>query len=157
MPQATELAQEVLSWHSLIVVLVTTGIVVACVLLHYEAFALLTRALARLHVRIRRRRILLLMFGLLALHIVEIWMFAFGYWSLADNRAFGRLHGAGAAHLVDYVYYSTVCYTTLGLGDLYPIGAIRFMTGMEALSGFLLITWSASFTFLEMQRFWKTD
>jgi hypothetical protein len=30
------------------------------------------------------------------------------------------------------------------------------MTGTEALTGFLLITWSASFTFLEMQRFWKT-
>ncbi len=36
-------------------------------------------------------------------------------------------------------------------------GAIRFMTGMEALTGFVLITWSASFTFLEMQKFWKND
>jgi hypothetical protein len=28
------------------------------------------------------------------------------------------------------------------------------MAGTEALTGFLLISWSASFTFLEMQRFW---
>ena len=38
-----------------------------------------------------------------------------------------------------------------------PLGAIRFLAGTESLTGFLLITWSASFTCLEMQRFWKTD
>jgi hypothetical protein len=49
-----------------------------------------------------------------------------------------------------------VCYTTLGLGDVVPTGAVRFLAGVEALSGFVLITWSASFTFLEMERFWRT-
>jgi hypothetical protein len=34
---------------------------------------------------------------------------------------------------------------------------VRFLAGMEALSGFVLITWSASFTFLEMQRYWDRD
>jgi hypothetical protein len=48
-----------------------------------------------------------------------------------------------------------VCFTTLGLGDLVPVGAVRFMTGTEALTGFVLIAWSASFTFVEMERFWK--
>lgn len=43
----------------------------------------------------------------------------------------------------------------LGLGDLVPVGAVRFMTGTEALTGFVLIAWSASFTFVEMERFWK--
>jgi hypothetical protein len=28
------------------------------------------------------------------------------------------------------------------------------MTGLEALTGLVMITWSASFTFLEMQRDW---
>jgi len=31
------------------------------------------------------------------------------------------------------------------------------VTGTEALTGFLLIGWSASFTYLEMERFWKTS
>jgi len=57
--------------------------------------------------------------------------------------------------LLDCVYFSAVCFTTLGLGDMFPIGAIRFMTGAEALCGLVLITWSGSFTFVEMQRFWK--
>jgi hypothetical protein len=46
-------------------------------------------------------------------------------------------------------------YTTLGFGDIVPVGPVRFLTSVEALTGFVLITWSASFTYLEMNRFWK--
>jgi Ion channel len=142
--------------HHVTVVLITGFIVLACVLLHYEVFSWLTRALVRMHLRIRRRRILLLIFGLLALHVAEVWIFGIGYFVLLDQHSSSQIHGAGGS-LLDLVYFSAVVYTTLGLGDLVPAGAIRFMTGMEALTGFVLITWSASFTFLEMQRFWKTD
>lgn len=45
-------------------------------------------------------------------------------------------------------------YTTVGFGDLIPIGPIRLMAGVEALTGLVMITWSASYTFLEMQRDW---
>jgi hypothetical protein len=31
------------------------------------------------------------------------------------------------------------------------------MAGMESVTGLLLITWSASFTYLEMVRYWRTD
>jgi hypothetical protein len=148
--------QELFSGHNIAVVLVTGFIVLACVLLHYEVFSLLTRALARLHLRIRRRRIILLIFGILALHVAEVWMFGFGYLVLLDDQSFSQIHGSKGA-LLDLVYFSAVVYTTLGLGDLVPAGSIRFMTGTEALTGFVLITWSASFTFLEMQRFWKND
>jgi len=142
--------------HDLIVVIVTALIVLICVLLHYEVFSMLSRVLARMHVRIRRRRILVLMFGLLALHVAEVWLFGFGYYALADDPAFSLLLGSTGG-LLESVYFSSVVYTTLGLGDMVPHGAIRFMAGTEALTGFLLITWSASFTFLEMQRFWKND
>ncbi len=145
-----------LTEHNIAVVLVTGVLVLACVLLHYEVFSWLTRALVRMHTRIRRRRIILLIFGLLALHVAEIWMFGFGYFVLLDGSSVSQIHGSGG-RLLDLVYFSAVVYTTLGLGDLIPGGAIRFMTGTEALTGFVLITWSASFTFLEMERFWKTD
>ena len=45
-------------------------------------------------------------------------------------------------------------FTTLGLGDVRPTGAMRILTGAEALLGLSLITWSASFAFLRMQRDW---
>ena len=143
------------STHSVAVVVTTALVVIACVLLHYEGFAWLTGTLAGLHGHVRRRRILLLIFGLLALHVAEIWFFGFGYLFLVDGKL-SAVHGANGG-LLDFVYFSAVVYTTLGLGDLVPAGAIRFMVGTEALTGFVLITWSASFTFLEMRRFWKAD
>ena len=143
------------SAHGLTVVAVTTGVVIACVLLHYEVFSVLQKFLGSLHHGVRRRRILLLMFGLLALHVAEVWLFGVGYYALIEGQSISRLLGAETGGLLDFVYFSAVVYTTLGLGDLVPAGAIRFMAGTEALTGFLLITWSASFTFLEMQRFWK--
>ncbi len=36
-----------------------------------------------------------------------------------------------------------------------PMGPVRFITGTEALSGLTFITWSASFTFLEMLKTWN--
>ena len=148
--------QGLFSRQNITVVIVTGFIVLASVLLHYEVFSLLTRVLARLHVRIRRRRILLLIMGLLVLHVAEVWLFGIGYFLLLQDPSVGQIKGSGG-ELFDLVYFSAVVYTTLGLGDLVPAGAIRLVTGMEALTGFVLITWSASFTFLEMQRFWKND
>ena len=150
LPQA---AEEIFNAHSVAVVCTTALIVLACVLLHYECFSLLSRALSAMHVRVRRRRILVLILGLLGLHVAEVWLFGFGYLLLV-NGSLSELRGTSGG-LLDFVYFSAVVYTTLGLGDIIPSGAIRFMTGTEALTGFVLITWSASFTFLEMQKFWK--
>jgi hypothetical protein len=74
------------------------------------------------------------------------------------NDAVGERLCMDAAHdigLLDCVYRSAVCYTTLGLGDVAPVGNIRFLTGMESLTGFMLIGCSVSFTYLEMVRFWR--
>jgi hypothetical protein len=43
----------------------------------------------------------------------------------------------------------------LGYGDLNPLGSLRFLAGLEALLGFVLITWSASFLYFEMQKYWN--
>jgi hypothetical protein len=142
--------------HAIAVVGATGLAVLGCILVHYEALDLLTRALMRVHTRIRRRRILLLMFGLLTLHVAEIWIFGAGYYLMASAPELSNVVGA-QNNLLDMVYFSAVVYSTLGLGDLLPTGAIRFMAGTEALTGFLLISWSASFTFLEMQRFWVRE
>lgn len=141
---------------TLVVVSLTSLLVIGCVLLHYETLRILSYVLLRFHGK-RRRRILVLVLALLALSVVEIWLFGFGYrWLLADP-AYGALHGptAGGDQFVDYIYFSSVIFTTLGLGDLVPSGSIRFLVGTEALVGFTLISWSAAFTFLEMERFWR--
>jgi len=148
-------ASEVLSSkEAWVAVLVTVLIVMVCITLHYEVFNGLSTFLVRLHTQ-PRSRILFLILGLMALHVFEIWIFAAGYFFLTAQPGLGSLSGAVDADFLEYVYYSSVVYTTLGFGDLIPHGNIRFLTGTEALMGLMLITWSASFTFLEMQKFWN--
>lgn len=145
-----------LSTITLVVVSVTAALVIGCVLLHYETLRLLSRVLLGFHGK-RRRRILVLVLALLALSVVEIWLFGIGYLWLLGDPSYGALHGptASSDRFVDYIYFSSVIFTTLGLGDLVPSGSIRFLVGSEALVGFTLISWSAAFTFLEMERFWR--
>jgi hypothetical protein len=46
-------------------------------------------------------------------------------------------------------------YTTVGFGDVVPVGPIRFLAGTAAITGLVLIGWTISFTALEMERFWR--
>ena len=55
---------------------------------------------------------------------------------------------------LDYLYFSSVTYTSLGLGDVFPVGHLRFLTGVEALNGLVLIAWTGAFTYLAMGKMW---
>lgn len=58
---------------------------------------------------------------------------------------------------LDFVYLYATTYTTVGYGDLSPSGHLRFLFGTEALTRLMLITWSASLTFIEMQAHWRDE
>lgn len=136
-----------------LVTLLAAGLVLINVLLHYEVLNLLSTVLGRL-AWVGRLRIALLICGLLLMHIAEIWIFAGGIMLAEWHGGLGDLKGDHSQGILDYVYYSSMTYTTVGYGDLFPSGPLRFIAAMEALLGLMLITWSASFTYLEMQRFW---
>jgi hypothetical protein len=141
-------------WTSNVVVVGATFACVAlCVLLHYEGLLWTTRGLARLGVR-RRVKVLYGIGSVLLLHAIEIWIFGVLLWLLLLWPQNGSV-GPGVQHLFDLVYFSATTYTTAGYGDLVPLGPIRFLAGTESLTGFVLITWSASFTYLEMEKFWR--
>lgn len=136
-------------------VLITTVFVISLVIgLHYEVLRACIGFLPAVAHR-RRQRVVILILVILLTHAVEIWLFAFGYYTLLQLDGFGTITGfVEITTLLDHAYFSAMVYTTVGFGDVYPIGPIRFMSGMEALTGLVMITWSASFTFLEMQRDW---
>ena len=136
-----------------IVAAATLAVMVLAVLLHYEASLLLSRFVASTRLP-PRPRMLMLIFGLLLAHVGEIWLFAVGAWLLLAVPGVGSLAGAVDMGLLDVVYVSATTYTTLGYGDFVPVGHLRFLFAMEALCGLVLVTWSASLTFLEMQRHW---
>ena len=140
---------------NLIVVMATVLAVSAAVLVHYEGLNLLSQWLGRRQEQHPRRKVLYGIFGVLTLHTIEIWVFGITTWAALAFPNTGSVSGSQATGLLDAIYLSAVTYTTVGFGDLAPVGPIRFIGGTMARTGFVLITWSASFTFLEMERYWR--
>ncbi len=140
----------------LTVLAATLSALAACVLLQYEFLIFAWRRLAA-HTGHRRIKVLYAISSVLVLHVLEIMLFGAVLWLLALWPATGSLAGEEATGFVDYLYFSAVTFSTVGFGEMWPVGAIRFLCAVEALAGFVLITWSASFTYLEMQRFWRAE
>ena len=139
----------------LLALLVNVLIVGAAVVIHYEALYRLTQLIPRLTVPYRFRLLIGVFCALLA-HIAEILLFGLAYHWMHQSERFGYLQGNFDGSFLASCYFSFTTYTTLGFGDIEPIGNIRFLVGLEALTGLVLITWTASFMFIEMQRFWRT-
>lgn len=137
------------------VVLATIATVSVCVLVHYEGLVALARGLGKVG-ELQRVKVLYAILGVIGLHVVQIWIFGMTLWLLLKWPDCGSIHGADTLHIFDYVYFSAATFSTVGFGDLAPVGPIRFLAGTEALTGFVLIAWSASFTYLEMERFWRS-
>jgi len=135
----------------------TLLVIAAVVVLHYEGLILLTRGIRRASGR-QRTKVLYVIFSVLTLHVVEIWLFGIMMWLTLLWPACGYIAQGTIQHstgLLDTIYFSAVTYTTVGFGDVVPVGPVRFIVGTEALTGFVLIGWSASFIYLEMERFWR--
>jgi len=134
--------------------LIYSKVVALAVLIHFEALNFLSKIIPRLPIQ-RRMSILVGVFGALVAHMIEIWLFAFVFYFMLQGSYFGGLTGSVTNSLLDCVYFSLTCYTSLGFGDINPYGYLRFLSGLEALTGLVLIAWTASFMYIEMQKFWK--
>lgn len=137
----------------LTVYLINIGLVSIAVLIHYEMLYRMSALIPHLTIK-HRFRVVFGVIGALIAHVIEISMFSIGYYLMIRAGNFGTLTGEFSNTFSDCFYYSFVTYTSLGLGDISPTGDIRFTTGLESLTGLVLITWTASFMFIEMQRFW---
>ena len=131
-------------------------VIAITVMIHYEFMYRFTLLMPRLNIR-HRFRIVLGVFGALTAHAAEVWIFAFSYFVMHNADGWGILRGNFEGSLLDCVYFSFTTYTTLGTGDIEPIGDLRYLTGLESLTGLVLITWTASFLYLEMTRYWDRN
>ncbi|MCK5167820.1 MAG: two pore domain potassium channel family protein [Rhodospirillaceae bacterium] len=132
---------------SLILILLT-------VTLHFTALRMISRIL-HLNSPKPAIRAVISIYLVALTHFAEVLLFAIGYYVTATYMDAGSLSGEFGGDFQEYIYYSLVSYTSLGLGDVYPYGPIRLLTGVEALTGLLMIGWSASFTYLCMHKLWK--
>lgn len=140
----------------LTVSLVALALLGTTVLIHYEVLRITGKMLPNLPIR-ARQRVLVVIFACLIGHILEVGIYAAAYAMLLQFPVFGSIEGLFDGTVTDFFYFSLTSYTTLGIGEVHPVGPIRLIAGVEALNGFLLITWSASFTYLMMQRYWHPE
>ena len=142
---------------SIVTVFIFNGIVIGiAVLVHYEALYRLSMLLPKLKIP-PRFRVLVGVAGAFVAHVVEIWVFAVGYFLILKWDAGSKLGGNFDGSLLDCSYFSFTNYTSLGYGDIEPFGHVRFLSGLEGLTGLILIAWTASFMYIEMQKFWLAD
>lgn len=119
---------------------------------HYETLRLVSHTIDKEKGASRLRLFIVLAFAL-ASHLVHVLLYAAAfYWMTHDGHYGEIINGDGS--FSEAFYFSISSYTTLGIGDILPTGAIRILSGMEALNGLVMVGWTASFTYLTMERFW---
>lgn len=122
--------------------------------IHYEVLRGLNDTLPRLHIP-SRPKLLVVIFATSFAHLVEMVVWGVALFTLVQFASVGALNGDVPITLINCIYFSAETYTSLGFGDVRPDGHLRLLVGLEALNGLLLIAWSASYTYLSMERFWS--
>jgi hypothetical protein len=136
--------------------LIASGISAALILvscaIFYEVLAHVWVNLPRLEGRPRTQIIFTILATFFA-HTVAVWIFGLTYYALDQYFHFGTLGGTITHELIEYVYFSAVSYSSLGLGDVYPTGGLQLLVGVEAILGLILIGWSVTFTYLVTEKY----
>ena len=77
---------------------------------------------------------LALVLGLIALHGIEIWLYAFVFLALNAMPNFSEA-----------IYFSTITYSTTGYDDEGFAQAWRMVAAIEGVNGVVLLGWSTAF------------
>ncbi len=137
----------------LIVSLIALFLLFVTVIVHYYV-------LRRLTVFIKRESsgpsaVVVIVMVLFFTHFIEVLVYALFYYFAGTYTQLDVTNGTEVYEFNSAIYLSLLSYSSLGFSGIQPIGALRFIAGFEALNGLLLITWSASFTFLAMGKLWE--
>jgi hypothetical protein len=131
---------------------VSAVLVVACVAIHGAGLFRLSRWMRGEAAVERLRRIdplsprgalftLTIVIAMIALHGVEIWLFAFTYLAL------GAVTGLEQA-----LYFSTISYSTVGYSDVHITADWRLVGAFESILGVILLGWSTAFFLRTLSR-----
>ncbi len=126
-----------------------SAMVALTVTVHFFGLLALTHFLRRRGNRFRAHEstlgsgalVLFLVFGIFAIHTVEIWLYAAFYYAI------GALSDFEAA-----LYFSTVAFASLGFGDVVLTREWRLVSAIEGMNGLILVGWSTAFLLSLMAR-----
>ena len=122
--------------------------------LHYELLVLASSVVRAATGSARVGVALAVLLALLA-HLIEVVAFGAG-WLLLIRAGIVELSVA-APTLMEVIYFSGAVYTSLGFGDIVPVTNGHLLVVVEALTGLVLIAWTASFTLYQMRENWMDD
>jgi hypothetical protein len=129
---------------------VASAMVALTVFFHFWGLIALTRIVSGGSERLRAHEgagraalvIVLGVFGVFALHTVEIWLYAALYRVvLVETHSFEEA-----------LYFSTVTFASLGYGDIVLSPRWRLISAIEAANGVILFAWSTAFLFTLTRR-----
>ena len=83
----------------------------------------------------------------LVAHSIEVALFAFAH-KVSIESGCGTLEGNFEGSIADHLYFSYAAFTTLVFGDIVPTWPLWLLAGIEPLTGFVLITWTAAYLYL---------
>lgn len=134
--------------------LISAVLILINVFIHYECLRGLSMRLG--DISSKRLHSILIMLGLTIAHTVEIAVFALAFWFLHLKTGIGVFQGTMGTEFLEHFTFSLTNYATLGINsEASPDKTFRLMSGMEALNGFMMLTWSASFLFRGTGKFWE--
>jgi hypothetical protein len=136
----------------LVTSLICLVLIIISTMIFYEILARVWIYLPRLEGRPELQIILSIVAAFIG-HTVIIWMFGITYYLLAHYGGFGALEGSHQQHFMDYIYFSGVAYSSLGLGDIYPTGDLRLMIAVEAILGLVMIGWTITITYFTTEKY----
>lgn len=122
----------------------------AGLLTHYETLRAASCLLPKLVMRPRRKILVVIATALLG-HIIEIMLYAVGFWLFLEGNVSGQSEGA---LFEQSIYISFESFGSLGTSTGFPIGPLRLLAGSEAVVGLILIGWTTSYTYLAMRELW---
>ncbi|MDF1757537.1 MAG: ion channel [Legionellaceae bacterium] len=140
--------------HYIEVVIITIIIAFATMHMFYEILHLLLKVIAKKQLS-TRQLLSTLWIGVFFAHAVSILLYSAVYWFSVNNLGYPNLEGIGINDFSSYLYYSASTYASLGIGDIYPRGILRFVSSVEVITGLTLISWSAMFTYFAVQTMWE--
>jgi len=131
---------------------ISAALVISSILVHYEILRLMSKFVPELNVAVRAK-VLIVVVGCFVAHTMEVWLYAGAFYCIFKS-GLGSLKGQVDESFADFLYFSATSYSTMGIGDVYPTGALRLISGIEGINGLFLIAWSTSFTYFVMDRLW---
>lgn len=134
-----------------VAILLSALLVIATVLVHFKGLIAIKRFALNSPHALTEWHLVATILLILILHVAEILIFSGGLFFAHHTLELGQFLGARDFRAIDYFHFSAETFTTLGYGDIYPLGPLRILASLESITGLLLIAWSGAFSYATLQ------